>query len=66
MLKQKKQHKLIEARKRKNITQQELADYLGLSKSTVCLMELGLRRIPVDRAKKICEFLGEPMQKIFG
>ena len=60
-----RQEKMIQIRREKGKTQQELADYLGLSRSAVCLMELGLRRVTIDRAKKISEFLGEPISKIF-
>ena len=45
-------------RKERSMTQQELADALGLSKSTVAYYEAGRRAPNIKMIHKICDFFG--------
>jgi transcriptional regulator with XRE-family HTH domain len=45
-------------RKERSMTQQELADALGLSKSTVAYYETGRRAPNIKMIHKICDFFG--------
>lgn len=57
--------RLRELRKAAGLSQQELADYVGVDRSTICMYELG-QRIPKDDIKiRLCEKLGQDVQYIF-
>ena len=57
--------RLRELRKAAGLSQQELADYVGVDRSTICMYELG-QRIPKDDIKiRLCEKLGQDVQHIF-
>lgn len=58
--------KIIELRKRKGITQEEFAKFLGVSISCVALWETGRRRINVNYLKKIAEFFNVSMDYLTG
>ena len=49
---------LLNARKEKGITQQQLADIVGVSKPTISLMENGKQNITIDLLCRICTALG--------
>lgn len=40
-------------RKERNVSQKDLAVYLGISQSALCQYEKGKRKIPIDILKKI-------------
>ncbi|WP_332237403.1 helix-turn-helix domain-containing protein [Sporolactobacillus sp. KGMB 08714] len=48
--------KLIELRKRKNLTIQNMADAIGIAKSTYASYETGYRQPPIDVLIKIADF----------
>lgn len=48
---------LLNARKDKGITQQQLADIVGVSKPTISLMENGKQNITIDLLCRICTAL---------
>lgn len=48
---------LLNARKEKNITQQQLADMVGVSKPTISLMENGKQNITIELLCRICNAL---------
>lgn len=54
-----------ECREDIGLTQQELADRLGLSQETISQYENGFRTPNVNVAKKIAEILEKPVEGIF-
>ena len=54
-----------ELRKMKLITQQELANELGLSRQTISYIENGVKVPSITIALKIAEFFSIPVEKIF-
>lgn len=56
---------LISARKEKGLTQKQLADKLGLQKTTVSNWENGYSRPNLDRAFKAAEILSKDAMDIF-
>ena len=50
--------KLKDARKRKHITQQELADYLGVHRTTIANYEMTRRKPTIMEFKKLASKLG--------
>lgn len=59
------ENKIVEYRKQKNITQQDMADLLGISNVTLHHYETGKRNIPYDIAKQIAEILNKRVDEIF-
>lgn len=57
--------KLKQARAEKNITQQELADAIGVTVMTYNLKENGKRAFIEEEMKKICRVLDKPADDIF-
>ena len=49
---------LRELRKKAGYTQQEVAEYLGLAKSTVCLYEKGVYEPDIATLKKLADLFG--------
>lgn len=49
---------LLEKRKKKNLTQEEMADLLGISRQYYNALENGSRTPSIDMAKKMAEKLG--------
>lgn len=56
---------LKEARIAANYTQQEVADYLGISRPTYISMEKNPERITIDEAHKLASMFGVDVNQIF-
>ena len=56
---------LREARERAKLTQQEVADILGVSRPTYISMEKNPDRVSVDEARHLSELLGVPVCSLF-
>lgn len=59
------QEKLISARKLKKISQQEIADYIGISTKTYSLKENGKSQFTIDEMFKIANFFDKKIEEIF-
>ncbi|MGL5153281.1 MAG: helix-turn-helix transcriptional regulator [Clostridium sp.] len=57
--------KLRGAIREKNITQNQLATYLGISNSTLSLKLNGKSQFTLEEAKKISEILSKDVREIF-
>lgn len=57
---------LKEARIKKGLSQKEVADNIGVAKSTYSLYESGNREPNVQTIKKIADFLGISADELFG
>ena len=51
-------NRIKELRKRRSITQEELAEALGLDHSTIAKYELGNRSVRIDTIRKMCDYFG--------
>ncbi|MBR3861114.1 MAG: helix-turn-helix transcriptional regulator [Oscillospiraceae bacterium] len=58
-------HRITVLRKERGMTQGELAQMLGLAQSTLSQYEAGTRRLPTDKAERIADVLGVPMETMF-
>jgi transcriptional regulator with XRE-family HTH domain len=58
-------NRIAEWRQRAGLTQETLAERLGVSKSLVSLWETGVRRVKMDQAVKIAEVLGTEIGQLF-
>lgn len=56
---------LIEARKKERYTQQQVADYLGISRITYAKMEKNPGDITLDDARKLATLLKVDVRDIF-
>ncbi|MBS6941481.1 MAG: helix-turn-helix transcriptional regulator [Slackia piriformis] len=56
---------LIEARKKERYTQQQVADYLGISRPTYRKMEENPETVTVEDAKKLSRFFKVDIADIF-
>ena len=56
---------LIEARKKERYTQQQVADYLGISRITYAKMEKNPGNIPLDDARKLATLFKVDVRDIF-
>ena len=56
---------LIEMRKKKALSQKQVATSCGISRQYYSFIESGERNVPVHTAKKIAEILGFDWQKFF-
>ena len=59
-------NRLKELRKEKGLTQDDLAELLEVTKSTIFNWENGVSNIKPDRLKKLCEIFGVDMPYILG
>lgn len=59
-------NRLAEIRKKKNITQEELAEKSGVSRVTIANIERGaLKDVKISTTLKIANALDEPLENIF-
>lgn len=56
---------VAEARRLKNITQEEAANHLGVTMNTYRNKELGITKFYVDEAYSLCNLFGMTMDQIF-
>lgn len=56
---------LREAREKANLTQQEVADALGVSRPTYISMEKNPDRISIDEARHLSELFGVSVDSLF-
>lgn len=56
---------LKEARIKKKLTQQELADKVGVSRQTISMIEIGANKPSVELAKKIGKVLKFKWSRLF-
>ncbi|HFI0826254.1 TPA: helix-turn-helix domain-containing protein [Streptococcus suis] len=59
-------NRIKELRERKNLTQQELADNLGISKRTLGYWEKGEVQIKPDKAQALADYFGVPVAYLLG
>lgn len=59
-------NRLKELRKEKGLTQQGLADELGITKRTYIYWEQGERQIKPDKAKKLADYFGVSVGYLLG
>lgn len=57
--------KLIEMRTRNNITQEDLADHLGVTRQTIISIEKGRYKPSLILALKISKYFSVPLEDIF-
>ena len=48
-----------------NFTQQQVANFLGIQRSTYANYEIGEREAPVDILEKVCELMGAELYQLF-
>jgi putative transcriptional regulator len=58
-------NKVAELRKEKNVTQEEFANRLGVSRQTVIAIEKGNYTPSLLLGMKIARFFGKPIEQIF-
>ena len=58
-------NKIIELRKPKKITQQELADAVGVTRQTIISLENGKYNASLQLAHKIAQFFEQKIEEIF-
>jgi putative transcriptional regulator len=58
--------RLRQLRRSREMTQADLAERVGLPRSTICLIEKGIRQPALDDARAIAEVFGEPIESVFG
>lgn len=59
-------HRIAQARKKKGLTQPQLADRVGVSRPTIARIEAGLTSPSVQIALAISRQLGESVETLFG
>jgi DNA-binding XRE family transcriptional regulator len=59
-------HRIAQARKRKGLTQQQLADALGVNRVSIARVEAGTRSPSMILALRLSEVLGESVEALFG
>ncbi len=59
-------HPVGVARKRKGLTQQQLADALGVNRVSIARIEAGTQSPSMTTALRIAEVLGESVETLFG
>lgn len=58
-------HKLKGARVEKGLTQEDMAEKIGISTYSYLMKENGKRDFTLSEMKKICEILGKELSEIF-
>lgn len=59
------ENRIKEIRARKNLTQKQLAEKAGTSQQQIQRIEAGVQDARFDLAARICEALGEPLERVF-
>lgn len=62
---EKVENQVVKYRKLKGITQEELAEYLGVSRQTVIAIEKGNYSPSICLALKLSHFFKQPVEKLF-
>ncbi|SDI97146.1 putative transcriptional regulator [Halanaerobium congolense] len=57
--------KLAKLRKKEGLTQEQLAEKVGLSTSSIAMYETGDRKPPLEKAKVLADFFGVSIEDIF-
>ena len=57
--------KLKELRKGKGFTQEQLGEYVGITKSAIVNYEAGIRKIPLDLLSKLADFHAVSIDSLF-
>ena len=57
--------KLKEIREKKGLTQQELADSIGITRQALSMLELSVNNMSVERAKQLAQVLNVNWQLFF-
>ena len=58
--------RITDARKARNLTQQDLADRLGIAQQTYAQYEAGIRRIPASMLPKLAHHLSLTLDELMG
>lgn len=58
--------RIIQARKAQDLTQQQVADRLGVAQHTYAQYELGIRRVPASTLPQLARDLGITMDELMG
>lgn len=58
--------RIAQARKAQNLTQQQLADHLGISQQTMAHYEVGRLRVPASMLPELAEVLNLSFEELFG
>lgn len=57
-------HTIRQVRKKKKITQQDLAERLGVSRQAICMWEKGKRELKLKTLTRIARIFGMPLRQI--
>jgi transcriptional regulator with XRE-family HTH domain len=58
--------RIAQLRKEQNLTQQQLADELGIAQQMVASYEIGRRRVPVSMIPALAKSLAAPIETLLG
>lgn len=58
--------RVAEARRRASLTQQQLAEKIGVGRVTIARIETGAQTPSLDVALALAQELGEPVEALFG
>ncbi|MGH8703585.1 MAG: helix-turn-helix domain-containing protein [Burkholderiales bacterium] len=58
--------RIAELRKEQNLTQQQLADELGIAQQVIASYEIGRRRVPVSTLPALARALAVPIESLLG
>jgi transcriptional regulator with XRE-family HTH domain len=59
-------HRIARARKRRGLTQQDLAERVGVNRVSIARLEAGTRSPSMSTARRIADALGESLEMLFG
>ena len=59
-------NRISQLRKEQNLTQQQLADELGLAQQVIASYEIGRRRVPVSTLPVLAKTLAVPIEALLG
>ena len=58
-------NKIANLRKKNNLSQEELADKIGVTRQAYGFYESGMAKPPLDKAKKLADIFGVSIEDIF-